>query len=351
MKGRQGILIFFSILFIFYFFLPCFAVSQWEQMVLYSSESGVFYKTTSELDNPEPDPFNPGTYSGARVFDGDRNTYWAEGAPGNGSGEALFFTIPENTGVLSIINGAAGDEEGFFRNNRVKKMFLSLYVGVSPEARVSEMAVQYYALKYDRDFVIELIDTQDEQDLNFPIARSELIEFKNRVAGLFESEKEAEAGGPADAVHYILRLEIQDVYKGSETEDTCLAEIRIEEGFESIRSVYLSEDEDSVLMDTDKGTGVLVDRDKEAVFQIISQTEDNQWIICIKMPRKNEGRAETEYVLYNTVAVKKIGKEILGEDVLDMYGFVKKSGKIFLEYFNSSTSKIEYLDLDEIKLK
>lgn len=230
-------------------------------------------------------------------------------------------------------------------------MFLSLYVGVSPEAHVSEMAVQYFALKYDRDFVIELTDTQDEQDLNFPMARKELIEFKDSVVELFESEKEADAGSPADAVHYILRLEIQDVYKGLETEDTCLAEIRIEEGFESVHSLYLGEDESSVLMDTDKETGVIVDRDKEAVFQIITHTEDNQWLICIKMPRENEGRVETEYVLYNTVAVKKIGKEILGEHVSDMYGFIKRDGKLFLEYFNSSTSKIEYLDLEEIKLK
>jgi len=113
----------------------------------------------------------------------------------------------------------------------------------------------------------------------------------------------------------------------------------------------LGEDESSVLMDTDKETGVIVDRDKEAVFQIITHTEDNQWLICIKMPRENEGRVETEYVLYNTVAVKKIGKEILGEHVSDMYGFIKRDGKLFLEYFNSSTSKIEYLDLEEIKLK
>jgi hypothetical protein len=351
MKVRQAVFIFFSILFTFYFSQPFLAASQWEQMVLYSCDRGIFYKTTSELDNPEPDPFNPGTFSGVRIFDGDRSTCWAEGVPGNGSGEALFFTIPENTGILHIINGSAGSEEDFFRNNRIKKMFLSLYVGVSPEAHVSEMAVQYFALKYDRDFIIELEDTPDEQDLDFPMARKELIEFKDRVAELFESEREADAGSPADEVHYILRLEIQDVYKGLETEDTCLAEIRIEEGFESVHSLYLGEDESSVLMDTDKETGVIVDRDKEAVFQIITHTEDNQWLICIKMPRENEGRVETEYVLYNTVAAKKIEKEILGEHVSDMYGFVKKEGKIFLEYFNSSASKIEYLDLEEIKLK
>jgi len=351
MKGSRDVFVFFSVLFVFYFSLPCVAASQWEEMVLYSLDSRIFYKTTSELDNPEPDPFVPGTFSGVRMFDGDRGTFWAEGVPGDGSGEALFFTIPENTDVISIINGSAGSEEAFFRNNRVRKMLLSLYVGVSPEAHVSEMAVQYFALKHDRDFVIELIDTRDEQDLNLPLARKELIEFKNSVVELFESEKEAEAGRPADAVHFILRLEIQDVYKGLETEDTCLAEIRIGEGFESIRSIYLSEDESSVLMDTDKGTGIIVDQDKEAVFQIINQTEDNQWVICIKMPREHEGRVETEYILYNTVAAKKTDKEILGGYVSDMYGFVKKDGKIFLEYFNSSTSRIEYLDLEEIKLK
>jgi len=351
MKGSRDVFVLFSILFIFYFSLPCVAASQWEEMVLYSCDSRIFYKTTSELDNPEPDPFDPGTFSGIRVFDGDRGTFWAEGVPGDGSGEALFFTIPENTDVISIINGSAGSDETFFRNNRVRKMLLSLYVGVSPEAHVSEMAVQYFALKYDRDFVIELADTQDEQDLNLPMARKELIEFKNSVMELFESEKEAEVGRPADAVHYILRLEIQDVYKGLETEDTCLAEIRIEEGFESIRSIYLGEDESSVLMDTDKEIGVILDRDKEAVFQIISQTEDNQWIICVKMPREHEGRVETEYVLYNTVAAKKIDKEILGEHVSEMYGFIKRDGKIFLEYFNSSTSKIEYLDMEEVDLR
>jgi len=351
MKGRRDVFVFFSMLFTFYFSLPCMAASQWEEMVLYSCDSRIFYKTTSELDNPEPDPFDPGAFSGVRIFDGDRGTFWAEGVPGDGSGEALFFTIPENTDTISIINGSAGSDEAFFRNNRVRKMLVSLYVGVSPEAHVSEMAVRYFALKYDRDFVIELIDTQDEQDLDFPMARKELIAFKESVVELFKSEMEAEVGRPADAVHYILRLEIQDVYKGLETEDTCLAEIRIDEGFESIRSIYVSEDESSVLMDTDKGTGIIVDQDKEAVFQIINQTEDNRWIICVKMPKEHEGRIETEYILYNTIAAKKIDKEILGEYVSDMYGFIKRDGKLFLEYFNSSTSKIEYLDLEEIKLK
>ena len=349
MKGRRAVLIFFSSLFTFHFSMPCLAATQWEQMVLYSCDRGIFYKTTSELDNPEPDPFDPGIFSGVRIFDGDRGTYWAEGVPGDGSGEALYFTMPENTDVISIINGSAGSDEAFFRNNRVRKMLVSLYVGVSPEAHVSEMAVQYFALKYDRDFIIELEDTPDEQDLYLPLAREELIELKDSVVELFESEKEAELGRPADEVHYILRLEIQDVYKGLETEDTCLAEIRIGEGFESIRSVYLNEDESSVLMDTDKGTGIIVDQDKEAVFQIINRTKDNQWVICVKMPREYEGRVETEYVLYNTITAKKIDKEILGEYVSDMYGFTQRDGKLYLEYFNSNTSKIEYLDLEEIK--
>ncbi len=327
------------------------AAAEWEQIVLYSWNNEILYKATSELDNPEPNPFNPGEFSAARLFDADKNTCWAEGAPGNGIGEAVFFKIPEKTRTLLIINGFAENETLFFENNRVKKMLVSIYVGVSPEAHVSEVAVQYFALKYEKEFLIEMIDISDEQEMSFPVSWRELQEFRENVVERYQNEKSTEVGSPADVVHFIIKFEIQDVYQGSENEHTCLSEIKIEKGIDSVNSIYLSEDEGAVLIDTNEKQGVEVDRDKEAVFQVLSSTEDNQWVICIKMPREKEGRAETEYVLYNTFVPKRIEKNILGEHVLDMYGFVKREGKVFLEYFNSETSQIEYLDLDKIMLR
>jgi len=231
-------------------------------------------------------------------------------------------------------------------------MVVNFYVGVNPEAYVSETAVQYFSVRHAKEFLIELTDTQDEQDLNFPISWTELKEFKNTVLNNYESEKEAVSGNPADAVDYILKLTIHEVYKGLEFDDTCISEIKIKKDFTSVTSIYLSTDESAVLIDADKKTDIEVDRDQEAVFQIINSTEDKQWVICIKMPKEiGESRVETEYVLYNTFIPKKIEKDVLGEDVLDLYGFVEMGGKMYLKYLNSRNSKIEYLALEDIDLK
>lgn len=325
--------------------------AEWEQIVLYSWDNEIFYKATSENESPEPDPFNPGPFSAVRMFDGDRNTCWAEGVPGKGIGEAFLFSVPEKTRTLNIINGFADSEELFFSHNRVKKMRVSLYLGVSPEAHVSEIAVQYYAVKHDKEFIIELQDTQDEQVLYFPFSWTELKDFRKMIVGIYKNEKSLELGSPADVVHYILRLEIQEVYKGSETDVTCISEISIEKDFDSVNAVYLSEDERALLMDTNRELGVEIDRDNKSVFQIIDFTEDNQWLVCMKKSAENREQVETEYNLYNTFIPQKIDKSVLGEDVIEMYGFIKKSGKLFLEYFNSNTSQIEYLDLEKIKLR
>ncbi|MFW6123634.1 MAG: NADase-type glycan-binding domain-containing protein [Acidobacteriota bacterium] len=338
--------------FVLFAFVSLYASAvQWEPMILYSWQNDVLYKVTSEYENPEPDPFNPGTFSGVRLFDGDKATCWAEGVSGSGIGEALFFRIPEGTRTIDFINGFARNEEVFLNHNRVKKMIVSLYVGISPEAHVSEIAVQYYAVKHDKEFVIELEDTEDEQTLDFPLSWAELKDFEKSILEIYRNEKEAEVGSPADAVHYILRMDIQEVYEGSQMDVTCISEIKIGKYFQSVSSIYLSQDESAVLIDTNEGSGIEIDRDNEAVFQIISTSQDNQWIICTKMPKRIKGRVETEYVLYNTLIPKKIGKDVFGPGVLDMYGFVERNGELFLEYFNSETSQIEYFSLEKIGLK
>lgn len=349
--SAQTIRGFVSFVFSFFLFNLYASALQWETMVLYSWQKDVFYKVTSEHENPEPDPFNPGVFSGVRMFDGNRSTCWAEGTPGRGIGEAVFFKIPQRTRTLNFVNGFAASDEDFLSYNRVKRMIISLYVGISPEAHVSETAIQYYAVKHEKEFVIELQDTQEVQALDFPLSWSELEDFKNSVINAYQSQKLPEVGSPADLVHYILRMEIQEVYKGSQVEATCVSEIEIEKDFQSVNSIYLSQDESAVLMDTDQDSGVEIDSDPDAVFQIVSTNPDREWLICIKMPKKSQGRVETEYILYNTFIPKKIGKDILGEGVLDMYGFVEREGKWFLEYFDSQSSQIKYLNLEEIELK
>lgn len=350
MKGSIRI---FVLCFVFFSFaLLRTGAVEWEEIVLFTFNNNILCKATSELESPEPDPLDPSRFSVVRLFDKDNMTCWAEGVSGSGIGEALFFKIPENTRTISFVNGFAGGEDLYLQNNRVKKMAVNFYAGVNPETAVSETTVQYFAVRHDKEFLIELTDTQDEQDLNFPISWTELKEFKKTVLENYESEKEAVSGNPADAVDYILKLTIHEVYKGLEYDDTCISEITVKKDFESVNSIYLSTDESAVLIDTDKKTGIEIDRDREAVFQIINFTADNQWIICIKMPKEtDESRVETEYILYNTFVPKKIEKSVLGEYVLDMYGFVERGGKMYLKYLNSSNSKMEYLALVDIELK
>ena len=114
-----------------------------------------------------------------------------------------------------------------------------------------------------------------------------------------------------------------DVYKGTKWNDACISDINI------IPNPYydITIDDHGLLKVFESKTDTLF-YDAEIIYQVIESSSDLEWIIFILMPSDIENsRVETEYKLYNTEK----DEFVTLSDLIMLYGFVKKEGKLYIE--------------------
>ncbi|MCK4232860.1 hypothetical protein KAX75_00400 [candidate division WOR-3 bacterium] len=204
---------------------------KWEEIFLFDffiNGTGYDYRATSELDDVGDYEF--GQYGAHNLFDSHSSTCWAEGASGDGIGEYIFIGIDEKMKQICIVNGYAKAKETFIKNNRVKKLKVSLYIGINKPGYVTELAIIYDAAKYKKDKIIRLKDKKEVQHFEFPFDWEKIIQFKesSRKSFIKEHKKELKESDIKESeltIQYILKLEIVDVYKGSKYDDTCISDI------------------------------------------------------------------------------------------------------------------------------
>ncbi len=126
-----------------------------------------------------------GAYESWMVVDDFSDTAWTEGVTGPGIGEWITLTFPDVIEVHSIglDVGYDRDEDIFFANNRIKKVTLAFSNGEQVE--------------------LEFADTRGMQTI--PLVR---------------------APGPNIETTFVTII-VEDVYPGTEYDDTCLAEVEI----------------------------------------------------------------------------------------------------------------------------
>ena len=129
------------------------------------------------------------SYYPCMATDGDEKTAWVEGIDGSGVGEwignlrnGLYLTLTKNYQKIKIFNGFGESKELWKKNNRVKKLKI-----IYPNSQ---------------EQVIELEDIFGYQIIDL----SEIIRLKENG---------------------YVKLEIMDVYKGTDFDDTAISEIRL----------------------------------------------------------------------------------------------------------------------------
>lgn len=200
--------------------------AEWQELSIHDAVH--LHLASSELDDPGAYEF--GRYGAHNLFDHDSTTCWAEGVSGDGIGELLYIGFEENLDTIFIVNGYSKTKNLFYKNNRVKKIKFSIFVGINKPGYVSEICVFYDAIKFKQDTIIQLEDTMAPQEIAFPFNWEELNQFKKSSLQMFVKDhtKELEDSGIKEDelnVQYIMLLEIVDVYKGSKYEDTCISDI------------------------------------------------------------------------------------------------------------------------------
>ena len=195
----------------------------WRMLHLSQDENGHEYRVSSELEDPGPRQF--GRYGGHNLFDRNPATCWAEGAKGSGRGEYVFISVRKGERVIHIRNGYHKSQSLFLKNNRVKNMVLSMYVAIFRPDKTTELFNGYNILQCGKARRVTLPDSMETQTIRFPWDWKELQMCMDKA---FSARPK-----PRDLVHvpqdmqkkYLLRLEIVDVYRGSQYNDTCISEL------------------------------------------------------------------------------------------------------------------------------
>jgi len=343
-----------SLWFLLIIFLVTYAYAgsldtDWKQLFLHDAK-GHIYRASSELNNSDPGLFGP--YGAHNLFDKNGSTCWAEGTPGRGIGESVYMEIKENLKTIHLTNGYAKRKKLFYANNRIKKAKMSLFVGINIPGHATEIFTVYNAAQYPEEKIINLEDTIGPQHIQFPFDWNRLTRFKKDVFGDYVKEKDLFDIREKLDVKYIMNIEIVDIYKGSKFDDTCISDVWFSyktESHTSIKSIYLNEKENTIYFDSEDGKRVILDKNKDSVFQILEESKDKEWLIVIKMPAEIGGsRVETEYVLYYVPLRKMVDKKLIGQNVAELYGFEEKNGSLFIDYLNSKTFNEGKMDLRNV---
>jgi hypothetical protein len=314
--------------------------SDWQELTLLDLLPYGIIKATSELEGNDKEP-GQGKYGVIRAFDKDYSTAWVEGKDGSGIHQSIYIVVAEDRKTINLFNGYGKTPELYQKNNRVKKLKLSCLVAISPEGYVSETSISYQTLAYEEDYFLNLKDTFALQSFPFPFSSEQQNTFRDSCIKKFNNEFNYDIG----RTDFILKMEIIEIYPGSQWDDTCISEVFFnnlylhnpyDERYRNITDIYLNKEENTILLDSDKSNGLVLFEDTSSVFQIIDFSEDKRWVICIRMPADpGEGRVETEYLLFNAQTGKLMNERlarISGENIFGPFFFTFRQNQLFLEY-------------------
>lgn len=276
--------------------------------VLLAFKNDQFWSSSSELEQDIYKDF--GKYGALNVSDSDPETCWAEGSETDGSGEYLLTVISENISSLRIRNGYQKSESIYNANKRPKTIKFTLYASYQPSGYVTETHTGFCISEPLFTSIATLKDQFGYQDVNTGINWPNIYE-------------ELSYDRTFDKDHFILKIEIIDVYNGTKWNDACISDINI------IPSPYfnITEDEHGFIKITDFNTDTLF-YNHESIFQIVEISNNTQWIIFIEMAADiGDSRAETIYRLYNIEKEKFIELN----NVYEMYGFSVKNDSTYLD--------------------
>ena len=283
-------------------------------------------------------------YPPSHLFDGQFNTCWVANKEKTMEHPQLYLRLPDNPRVMNIYPGYGKSLSLFYKNARPVKLKLSLYAGINPEGYVSEHAMIYKATKYPVEQEVHLKDSAMVQHIPLEFPDEEIQSFQYEAAARFKDQMNM---SPADTC-LILQIEILDVKHGSEYKDICISEIFFSNRLvtdhsneNDIDKVYLNEEENTLMIQTDDQEEITVYEDKQSVLQLVDISKNRKWAILISMPAEIQGRAETTYLLADLV-----NKKIVNQVIEKSTGRFIAGTELFFDYDSCGNLYLNYYDQD-----
>jgi len=257
-------------------------------------------------------------YSPGRLFDAGFATCWVSHIPNDNTYPYVFIAVPQsitNNIKLNIFSGYGKSESLFYKNSRPEKIQISLFTALVPDGYVSEHGLLCKALQSPYQRTIYLADTFGVQNILIQNINKEFMQHHREVLSRYKSHFDLTM---SDTL-VLVKIEILSVYQGTVYDDICISEIFFNNCYISpagktfdsdIVDVYVDEDENTLMINTDKQDSIAVYNDKGSILQIAGITDDNRWAVLISVPVEAMGRIETQYRIINLYGREEISGKI-----------------------------------------
>jgi len=303
----------FSTIVFFAFWLYVFpedmaAQKQWHEVSLWDSDDYIDYFPEEVIiaENYPPE----------YLFDGSFNTCWVAGTTKRDTSNVLYVKLPDkidlNKIILNIFSGYGKSQTLYEQNARPKKIELSIYAAINPEGYASETAVKYFIKEYPFKKKIKLSDTFGVQSFPLNLDKNNLLKFQETIENEYKtSMKENGFYSFKYKTSFILKIEIEDVYKGRQYDDICISEIFFNDRFitptslkyREVKDVYIKND-NNLMADYNNEEGVVIFKDTNSVFTMVDWIENGNFAILHYIPNDAAGIASRTEEQYHLVDLK-----------------------------------------------
>lgn len=242
-------------------------------------------------------------YPPGQLFDADINTCWVSKIQDKNAYPSVFIVLPKEISsdfTLQIFSGYGKNKSLFLKNARPESIQISLYTAIVPDGYASEYGFLCKAVPYSCRALSSLKDTFGIQNIPLQISFKDFLANHRQVLSRYKSYYDF----PVLDTLVILKLELLSTYPGTVYDDICISELFLNNCYLStggkskdmnVDTVYINEDENTLMIDTDKQKAIAVYTDTASILQIADITHDKKWAILISMPRETHGRIETRY--------------------------------------------------------
>lgn len=305
-----------------------------------------FYSTDiTDFYHPE----ETSKYPSVNLFDGFLKTCWVAGSANKNRHSVLYIKVPDEIPperlILNIFSGYGKSRKLYRANARPEKIKISLLAACNPEGYSTEVVDNYLTEKYPLDKQIVLADTFGVQSFPLHFNKKDLLGFQDKYLKKCKLSVKGDTMNIRSA--FILKLEITDVYKGSEYDDICISEIFFNNRFvtafpdryDQVNNVYIK-DEYMLMADYADKKGVLIIKDGSSVFTMVDWEAHSNWAVLhyVESDEAGQGsRIEESYLLIDLKNRKTVNNEFEKCTGISIYAPVldkNENGETFIDAFD-----------------
>ncbi|MEN8250228.1 MAG: hypothetical protein ABFS32_14945 [Bacteroidota bacterium] len=277
-------------------------------------------------------------YPPSNLFDASLKTCWIVGD------SPIFLRVNKTDKSLNIFGGYGKSESLYTMNDRPKTIKLSYYIGIHPEAHVSEIAAVYYL------YPTENIQTMDVKDSLYTF-HQKLPEIGDATYKKALKKFKQEKGIPVSEMTPVIKFEVVDKYSGSKYQDLCISEVYLSDKYvhyigdkkysSKVKDFVINKAENTLMARCADGNSRILYRNLNKVVWFGEASSDKSWLTVLTMPVEDQGEGLTNYLLIHSLTGDVLNNELeksIGHKITQIF-LVEKENKTYAECYTRGDQK------------